>query len=50
MIMYLLIYFDSEKLVTFKVGNKEWFEKEQIGTISSDQFAIYFIRIGNVWH
>ena len=36
---------------TVKLGNKELFDKEQIGTyegtISSDQFAIYLIRIRN---
>ena len=38
---------------TVKLGNKEWFDKEQIGIkepFPVNQFAIYFIRIRNFWH
>ena len=43
-----------KKHSTVKLGNKEWFDKEKIGilkgTISRDQFTIYFIKIRNFWH
>ena len=38
---------------TVKLGNKELFDKEQIGIkepFPVTNFPVYFIRIRNIWH